>query len=93
MRAPSLQHKVIERPALCPHTASRLPACVLQEVRSLLRARKMGVPTPVPYHVDLATACIYMERVGGESVKALLRQAELGAEGEAGGSRVRGGGV
>ena len=58
-------------------TAQRLK----QEVRSLLRARKLGVPTPVPFHVDPATACIYMERVAGQSVKALLRQAELGAEG------------
>ena len=43
------------------------------EVRSLLRARKLGVPTPVVYHVDHATSCIYMERVQGHSVKTLLR--------------------
>lgn len=46
------------------------------EVRSLLRARKLGVPTPVLYHLDIATSCIYMERVEGHSVKTLLRGGE-----------------
>lgn len=49
----------------------------------MLRARKLGVPTPVLYHMDAATACIYMERVQGHSVKTLLRGAE-GTMSEAG---------
>lgn len=39
----------------------------------MLRARKLGVPTPVLYHVDSATSSIYMERVEGHSVKTLLK--------------------
>jgi TP53 regulating kinase-like protein len=60
-------------------TAQRLK----QEVRSMLRARKLGVPTPTLLHVDMDTACIYMERVPGVAVKAAL--GGPGAGGEAGG--------
>ncbi|GAB4817061.1 hypothetical protein N2152v2_004107 [Parachlorella kessleri] len=64
-RHPSLDAKL---------TAQRLKG----EVRSMLRARKLGVPTPVVYHVDHATSCIYMERVQGHSVKTLLRSEDGG---------------
>ncbi len=65
-------------------TAARLR----QEVRSMARARRLGVPTPALLHVDVATACIYMARVPGESAKAALRAAAAapgggGAAGEA----------
>ncbi|KAL4445801.1 hypothetical protein ABPG77_009000 [Micractinium sp. CCAP 211/92] len=55
-------------------TVSRLK----QEVRSIMRARKLGVHTPVLYLVDHATACIYMERVEGHSLKTLLHKNSLG---------------
>ncbi|KAL4425794.1 hypothetical protein ABPG75_009810 [Micractinium tetrahymenae] len=54
-------------------TVSRLK----QEVRSMMRARKLGVHTPVLYLVDHATSCIYMERVEGHSLKTLLHQNSL----------------
>ena len=43
-----------------------------QEARAMLRARKLGVPAPVMYAVDTATASLYMERVHGQSLKAAL---------------------
>jgi TP53 regulating kinase-like protein len=49
-------------------TASRLRA----EARAMARARKLGVPSPALYQVELPAATIYMERVDGHSVKALL---------------------
>ena len=48
----------------------------------MLRLRKLGVPTPVPYHVNSATSCIYMERIVGHSVKTLLREGALSEAGE-----------
>ena len=44
----------------------------MQEARSLLKARKLGVAAPVLYHVDAAAACLYMEFVPGASVKDRL---------------------
>lgn len=49
-------------------TATRLK----QEARSVLRARKAGVPTPVLYFVELESASIYMEHVAGRSLRHLL---------------------
>ncbi|EFN57443.1 hypothetical protein CHLNCDRAFT_48645 [Chlorella variabilis] len=54
-------------------TVSRLK----QEVRSMMRARKLGVRTPVLHLVDHVASCIYMERVEGHSIKALLQQRSL----------------
>lgn len=51
-------------------TAQRLR----QEVRSMLRARKLGIPTPAMYYVDMETASIYMERINGQSLKATLQE-------------------
>lgn len=39
----------------------------------MLKARKLGVLTPVAYMVDAEVGTIYLERVRGESVKTLLR--------------------
>jgi tRNA A-37 threonylcarbamoyl transferase component Bud32 len=39
----------------------------------MLRARRLGVSTPVLYGVDHAACVIYMERVAGHSVKSLLQ--------------------
>jgi TP53 regulating kinase and related kinases len=46
-------------------TMQRLKA----EVRCMVRARKLGVCTPVPYYTEVAAASIYMERIQGRSVK------------------------
>uniref|UniRef100_A0A7S2V229 non-specific serine/threonine protein kinase n=1 Tax=Fibrocapsa japonica TaxID=94617 RepID=A0A7S2V229_9STRA len=48
---------------------------VLQEVRCLQRCRKSGVGCPLPLLVDTTRARIYMERVRGRTLKALLHQA------------------
>ncbi len=56
--------------------------CVyMQEVRSMARARKLGVLTPVPYFVELETSSIYMEKVDGVSVKHALLNGQLDAAG------------
>ena len=44
----------------------------VQEARSVLRARKAGVPTPTLYYVELDSSSIYMERVQGRSIRHLL---------------------
>eukprot|EP00887_Chlorella_sp_A99_P004781 scaffold4.g4781.t1 len=51
------------------------PARLKAEVRSMLKARKLGVTTPVVYHVDHSLSLIYMERIEGHSVKTLLHAA------------------
>lgn len=40
----------------------------------MLKARKLGVPTPTLYHVDVPKACIYMEKINGHSLKTVLMQ-------------------
>ncbi|KAI8468099.1 MAG: kinase-like protein [Monoraphidium minutum] len=52
-----------------------------QEARSVLRARKAGVPTPVLYSVELDSASIYMERVEGRSVRHALSDGHLDTAG------------
>ncbi len=47
-------------------------AAAAQEARSLLKARKLGVATPVLYHVDTRASCLYMEFVPGRVVKEQL---------------------
>ena len=54
----------------------------MQEVRSILRARKNGVLTPVIYYVEHEAATIYMERIQGTSVKDLLLSGSLSPAGE-----------
>jgi TP53 regulating kinase-like protein len=44
------------------------------EVKSLLKARKLGVSTPALYHVDVDASTIIMEHINGKSVKAMLRE-------------------
>ncbi|GBF90632.1 hypothetical protein Rsub_03204 [Raphidocelis subcapitata] len=48
-----------------------------QEARSVLRARKAGVPTPALYYVELEASSIYMEKVEGRSVRHLLQDGLL----------------
>ena len=40
----------------------------------MLKARKLGISTPVLFDVELEAGTIYMERVDGSSIKALLKQ-------------------
>ena len=39
------------------------------EVRSMIRARKLGILTPVPYYVEHDSGTIYMEQIDGISLK------------------------
>ncbi|KAK9831085.1 hypothetical protein WJX74_002962 [Apatococcus lobatus] len=48
-----------------------------QEVRSLLKARKLGVMAPTVYLVDFKTRAIYMEHVAGKTMKEVLNAAEV----------------
>jgi TP53 regulating kinase and related kinases len=53
----------------------------MQEVRSIVKARKLGVRTPVVYYVEFEANAIYMEKVHGTSLKDLLLSAKLSDEG------------
>ena len=46
-----------------------------------MRARKLGVPTPVLYFVEHEASTIYMELVQGCSVKAALLEGKLSDQG------------
>lgn len=52
-----------------------------QEVRGIIKARKLGIATPVIYDVDASTACLTMERVAGRTLKAELQSPALEAQG------------
>lgn len=64
-------HKQYRHPVLDGRLISQR---MRQEVRSMLRSRKLGVPTPVLYLVDQCTNCIYMEKVQGQSLKTVLQR-------------------
>ena len=67
-----------------PTDLSRCTTCALlprQEARALLKARRLGVTTPVVYNVDTTASCLYLEFVGGPSVKQHLRETSLAAAG------------
>ena len=78
-------HLLLASPAASPQPASPSAAYLLQEVRSILRARKIGVACPVVYYVEQEAATIYMEQIQGRSVKALISEGETT---EAGGAMV-----
>lgn len=44
----------------------------------MMRARKLGVLTPVLLHVELESSSIYMQQIEGHSIKTLLMQGSLG---------------
>lgn len=54
---------------------------MLQEARGIYKARKLGVATPVLYHVDLTTSKIFMERIEGDTLKHLLHSKSLAEDG------------
>jgi hypothetical protein len=59
-------HKTYRHPTLdALLTKQRLKA----EVRCMIRARKLGVFTPVPYHTEVPAASIYMESIEGVVAK------------------------
>lgn len=47
-----------------------------------MKARKLGVLTPVLYHVDVVDAKIHMERVEGHTLKRMLHEKTLAGEGQ-----------
>lgn len=53
----------------------------MQEVRSMLRARKNGVLTPVIYSVEHEAATIFMERIEGASVRDMLSSGSMSSAG------------
>lgn len=48
-----------------------------QEARGIYKARKLGIVTPVLFHVDLVASKIYMERIEGDTLKRLLHSKTL----------------
>ena len=78
-------HVLLAVATASPQPASPSAACLLQEVRSILRARKIGVACPVVYYVEQEAATIYMEQIQGRSVKALISEGKIT---EAGGAMV-----
>ena len=49
-------------------------ARLVGETRALVRARRLGVPTPSLFYVDKRQNAIYMERVPGRPLKELIRE-------------------
>lgn len=61
--------------------AKLTPARLKQEVRSMAKARKLGLRTPCLYHVEMQSSSIYMERIQGRSVKQVLHDNALSPQG------------
>jgi TP53 regulating kinase-like protein len=57
-------------------TATRLK----QEVRSILRARRLGVRAPVVTRVDVVRSLLVMQRIDGKTTKEAFLGGELGEE-------------
>jgi TP53 regulating kinase and related kinases len=70
-------HKRYRHPELdAALTASRLK----QEVRSILRARRLGVRAPVVTRVDVGRSLIIMERIEGKTMKDAFLAGEMSAD-------------
>lgn len=67
-------------------TLAALPA--VQDVAGLCRVRKLGVPTPVPLHVNPDHGLVFMSKVDCSTLKQCLNAAAEVDAGEAGGCRV-----
>lgn len=48
------------------------------EVRSMIKARKLGVAVPLPFYVEHTAGAIYMEHVQGQSLKQVRPRSVLG---------------
>jgi hypothetical protein len=57
----------------------------VQEVAGLCRVRKLGVPTPVPYHVDTQHDLVYCSKVDATPLAKQLDAAQQLDEGEGSG--------
>ena len=55
---------------------------LLQEVRGLQKAHKVGVNVPSLYYVEVAAGCLYLERVQGGALKDALFGQALSEAGE-----------
>lgn len=44
----------------------------MQEVRAILKARKLGILTPALYHAEPEASTIYMEKLDARMLKELL---------------------
>lgn len=53
----------------------------------MVRARRLGVLTPVVFHVDQEAYTIAMEQVHGRPLKYIINEQTLGADGKEGGAR------
>ena len=51
-----------------------------QEVRSMDRCRRNGIRAPAVYHMDLRKRLIYMEEIGGITLKEFIRSQEPGEQ-------------
>jgi TP53 regulating kinase-like protein len=63
-------------------------ARLVGETRALIRARRLGVPTPSLLYVDARQNAIYMERVAGRTLKELIREGMSEADMEEVGTQV-----
>lgn len=68
------------QPIAVPAGLLRFLICA-QEARGIVKARKLGVLTPVLYQVDVVDAKIAMERVEGRTLKRMLHEKSLAGEG------------
>ena len=80
-------NQVCCRPVLCKKSSTDMwwSSCLWfphsQEVRSMLRARKAGILTPVIFSVQHDAATIFMERIDGITVKETLLSGALTEDG------------
>lgn len=51
-----------------------------QEVRSILRARRLGVRAPVVTHVDVGRSLLVMRRIEGKTMKEAFHRGELSSQ-------------
>lgn len=65
-----------EKSAICDRTAA------VQEVRAILKARKLGILTPAVYFAEPEASTIYMEKLDAKMLKELLVPGGLSSEGE-----------
>ena len=64
-------------------TQENLTVGLMQEVRGLQKAHKVGVSVPSLYYVEVLAGCLYLEHVPGGSLKDALLSKGLAEAGEA----------
>ena len=63
-------------------TQETLMIRLMQEVRGLQKAHKVGVSVPSLYYVEVLAGCLYLEHVPGGSLKDALLSKALAEAGE-----------